>query len=766
MGLVQLPAELRELVADALDSPHELAQLVKVHPVFHRQLNRRLYRENAQDSPYPAIHWAASRGNVATAYRVVQLGLDINQLNEDGFTPLWEAVRCGQARLVELLLNTHKVDFSLRQQGESSPLHAAVLVGKGSAKCARLLLDYDRKVRAELHRSRDDHGDDDGDGDGDLAFLIDVNSSDDRGRTPLSLAIENSKIKALEALLELDDIDMTRLDRNGRSPFMQAIAKSRGTLIQAFINSGKVDLNRAQPGTFCTPLSEAIFKHRVGALRPLLASPEANAHATVRHPGNEEEQRPITLFELACEGRSKEAIQLLLDSSGFDAKAISENNGRTPLHSLVEGRWNAKLITQLLSRDGVDVNAKDFEGYTPLHLACINPNNRQRDHDRGVLAALLEVPGIDVNAEANDGETPLSLALHYNTALEIGLLLSKPGIDINNPVGPKSDPRRKRATPLVLAIQEKQGLTFESLLIHPSFDPVVSLRDRPRHLLHTAIECENPRVLEFLLNHGEEDINELDDLGRVPLSVEEGRSGRSYYFDAAKQYLLTRKELDPCVTDGRGSTPFLDALGPHKTNNGVLLLPDFLAHPRIDPNMTEEHGKPALSIVVTSHNMKKVEAMLAHPRTDVNYTGREPASSSGLTPLHYAVMNADLPSIRQTIVKMLVAHEKIDVNILDSSGHSPLHFAAKNGNCEYVNIILKSGLVDTSRYDPSVSSPLHLAVLHGHEDVVEILLDKGVMDANLKGTDGRSALSIAKKHGQHGVVRLLQRRGATGDKDS
>ena len=70
--------------------------------------------------------------------------------------------------------------------------------------------------------------------------------------------------------------------------------------------------------------------------------------------------------------------------------------------------------------------------------------------------------------------------------------------------------------------------------------------------------------------------------------------------------------------------------------------------------------------------------------------------------------------------------EKIDVNISDITGATPLHYACSGGYIDVVKLLLKFG-ADINTIKMSGSTPLHLAILHGHLDLVEnILLNKSI----------------------------------------
>ena len=80
-------------------------------------------------------------------------------------------------------------------------------------------------------------------------------------------------------------------------------------------------------------------------------------------------------------------------------------------------KGNIEAVKQHLAADA-DVNAKDEEGLTPLHLAASWGHKE--------VAELLIANGADVNAKDNQGRTPLDVAIELKQT-EITDLLRKHG---------------------------------------------------------------------------------------------------------------------------------------------------------------------------------------------------------------------------------------------------------------------------------------------------------------------------------------------------
>ncbi|KAF6743832.1 ankyrin repeat-containing domain protein [Ephemerocybe angulata] len=87
--------------------------------------------------------------------------------------------------------------------------------------------------------------------------------------------------------------------------------------------------------------------------------------------------------------------------------------------------WGAG-VKLLLAKPGIEVNAADTNGRTPLHVAA-------KGSHEAVIQLLLAAPGIDVNASDTDGRTPLHVAAAEDHEVILKLLLAAPGIDVNAP---------------------------------------------------------------------------------------------------------------------------------------------------------------------------------------------------------------------------------------------------------------------------------------------------------------------------------------------
>jgi len=161
-----------------------------------------------------------------------------------------------------------------------------------------------------------------------------------------------------------------------------------------------------------SPLGAAAFKGKVKVVALLKA---AGA------------QENFTLTSAARVG-SVDVVARHLRAPGVNVNA-TDRSGETPLYTASKN-GHAEVVKLLLGVPGIDVNVAEYEFRgcryegTPLYSAC-------RDGHLAVVKLLLGVPGIDVNRADHNGWTPLYAATYFDYTEVMELLLAAPGIDVN-----------------------------------------------------------------------------------------------------------------------------------------------------------------------------------------------------------------------------------------------------------------------------------------------------------------------------------------------
>ncbi|KAF5188981.1 Ankyrin repeat domain-containing protein [Thalictrum thalictroides] len=132
---------------------------------------------------------------------------------------------------------------------------------------------------------------------------------------------------------------------------------------------------------------------------------------------------------------------------------------------------------------------------------------------------------------------------------------------------------------------------------------------------------------------------------------------------------------------------------------------------------------------------------------------------SGLTALHIAVRNRKLE-----LFKYLVEDLKLDFELKDEKGDTPLHHAALDGYLlGAVYLLDKCGANPNSRNNTDFT-PLHHAAAEGHKPILEALLSRGA-NVNVESDRG-TPLSMATGNGHHEVAAMLLNHYADPDKGS
>ncbi|KAM4750345.1 uncharacterized protein FYW61_001895 isoform 2-T2 [Anableps anableps] len=138
----------------------------------------------------------------------------------------------------------------------------------------------------------------------------------------------------------------------------------------------------------------------------------------------------------------------------------------------------------------------------------------------------------------------------------------------------------------------------------------------------------------------------------------------------------------------------------------------------------------------------KAKLLGAAKRVNVNIQ-----DADGLSPLHHAALSGN----KELISLLLEAQAAVDIK--DHKGMRPLHYAAWQGKTEPMKMLLKAGSSVNSQSDEG-QIPLHLSAQHGHYDGSEMLLQHQ-SNPCISDAAGKTPLDLACEFGRVAVVQLL-----------
>ncbi|XP_069022711.1 caskin-1 isoform X4 [Embiotoca jacksoni] len=138
----------------------------------------------------------------------------------------------------------------------------------------------------------------------------------------------------------------------------------------------------------------------------------------------------------------------------------------------------------------------------------------------------------------------------------------------------------------------------------------------------------------------------------------------------------------------------------------------------------------------------KAKLLGAAKRVNVNIQ-----DADGLSPMHHAALSGN----KELISLLLEAQAAVDIK--DNKGMRPLHYAAWQGKTEPMKMLLKAGSSVNGQSDEG-QIPLHLSSQHGHYDGSEMLLQHQ-SNPCISDAAGKTPLDLACEFGRVGVVQLL-----------
>uniref|UniRef100_A0A8C5CRC9 Poly [ADP-ribose] polymerase n=1 Tax=Gadus morhua TaxID=8049 RepID=A0A8C5CRC9_GADMO len=678
------------------------------------------------------LHFAAGFGRKDVVEHLLQTGANVHARDDGGLIPLHNACSFGHAEVVSLLL-CQGADPNARDNWNYTPLHEAAIKGKIDVCIVLLQHGADPNIRNTDGKSALDLADPSakavltgeykkdelleaarsGNEEKLMALLTPLNvnchASDGRKSTPLHLAAGYNRVRIVQLLLQ-HGADVHAKDKGGLVPLHNACSYGHFEVTELLLKHGAC-VNAMDLWQF-TPLHEAASKNRVEVCSLLLShgadptllnchsksavdmapTPELKERLTYEFKGH-------SLLQAAREAdMAKVKKTLALEIISFKHPQTNE----TALHCAVASPHpKRKQVTELLLRKGANINEKNKDFMTPLHVAA------ERAHND--ILEVLQKHGAKVNAVDTLGQTSLhraALAGHIQTCRLLlsygadpsivslqGFTAAQMGNEAVQQILNENVPTRNSDVDYRFLEAAKAGdLDTVQQLCTPQNVNCRDLEGRHSTPLHFAAGYNRVAVVEYLLHHGA-DVHAKDKGGLVPL-----HNACSYgHYEVAE--LLVRHGASVNVADLWKFTPLHEAAAKGKYEICKLLLKHGA-----DPTKKNRDGNMPLDMVKDGD-------------TDIQDLLRGDA----------ALLDAAKKGCLARVQK-LCSPENINCRDTQGRNSTPLHLAAGYNNLEVAEYLLEHG-ADVNAQDKGGLIPLHNAASYGADDIRALLTDAMPPDA-------------------------------------
>ncbi|KAN0076427.1 ankyrin repeat-containing domain protein [Elaphomyces granulatus] len=250
-------------------------------------------------------------------------------------------------------------------------------------------------------------------------------------------------------------------------------------------------------------------------------------------------------------------------------------------------------------------------------------------------------------------------------------------------------------------------------------------------------------------------VKHLLELDSIDLNAKDGTYGRSAIswaagngFDVVVELLIKgigrrlkgiklpiRKKAKVDSVDRYGRTPLVYAVW-----NGHVAAVKRLVEAGARINLADDIGGTALSYAVCSGHNEVLTLLL-----------KKGTKAGSEDDTRMALLLSAAEKDHEAVVKLLLETGKIDLELKDRNGRTPLSCAVEGRSVAIVRLLLTEGVETDYKYK---ITPLSRAAEMGDERVVKLLLENGALP-NFKDEGGQTPLSRAVEEGNVAVVQVL-----------
>ena len=645
-----------------------------------------------------AMHVAAERGNKTAAEILMKAKFNLDEMDDDGWTPINYASQAGSAEIVQMLKEKSE-DF-----GKYDMLvnHFASMNGH---------FDVVEKYR-------------------DISY---IETRCTFGFDTCTFAAISGNDKILDHVIKCAGKDILQTwGHTLHQPIHYAARYGNEAFLEKLIKHGSRNDVKARSHTKRQPIHYAARSGNETCIEILL---EKGADI------KETDATGNTVLHFAAPICSVEFFKFLIDKG---AELWTKNKlGMEPIHyACTVG--NTDTIGAMLDA-GVDIHAKDSDGKTPLLYAAGNGHTATVEMLLKRKVSVMETDG--------SGHDALMYAASYNGHVECVELLIHNGADVMS-----TDAEGIGA--LQAAVTHGCVPTL-NLLLENSADPLVT-DSKNRQLLQFAASNGKTECLKLLINkdcpvnhqdntgmqpihyassNGHEDCLRILLQKGASVKFRDNQGCEPLHFAASNGHtnclqFLIESGADIRARDDNGREPI------HYTaSQGMVICMKQLIDHGANIEAADRDGKSPLHYAAANDQYMSAEHLLD---AGANIHARDYVQ---MQPIHYAALQG-----LSDMVGMLLKHGA-SINAL--CGHSqPIHGAAVGGHLETLQVLLWRG-ADVEAKDKENWTPLMLAVKANALDCIENLLDHFNAKIDAKDTSGCEAIHIAGLYGSNACIKTL-----------
>jgi ankyrin repeat protein len=726
-------------------------QQTSVNLLLSKGVNKKMKASDGSDF----MHFIAQLGDLNYTKILTKEGYSVEVKNAAGKTPIYIAVDGGFLNIIRVLLDKG-VNPAERTFNGMNLLHYAV--DQGKYNIVKHLIDLNNvnindlsgEMRSALHYailSKNYNI---------IKLLIDKgcskNQVDMDGNLPLHLAAEQGNESIYN--LVFDKSIMNAPNNVGKTALYLATEKNKINIVKDLLAQG-ADVNVQTNYDKTTALHIAIREGRIEIVKELIAK---ITNINVKDANN---QTPLFI---ACGNGHTKIVEFLLEKNPDltlnDAIISPSIKNCNPLYiASCKGHFD---IVKLLVGKGMDINLKASNGTTALFKAIQNGYEKIAEFlldnssdvnqvylNSTLLTTALNMgfpylsqkiidKGGNVNVKGWDNKFPLYKALEANLPTLAQMLIAK-GANLNEKNGPTLQ------TALHCAIDKNLDAIAGTLIRNGA--SVIEKDIQGNTPLHLAA-AKNIAIMNMIIAKEGVNVNEPNLAGHTPLYCAIA-SGRELGHANAK--ILLEKATNIRQKDVKGNSLLHAATLADSVENIKLLLAKDKDLINIKNNDEMSPLYEAIDKLKTNSAKFLIEQGANLNEQDLNY---------GNSLLHVAALR-NLPVILSDLLRV----GKLDINITNMEGQTPLNYAMHNNSIYSIKFLLEAGANIHDKNNQGYCS-FHKAVQINNPEIIKIFINKDPNIVNEKDQSNQTPLHYAVKSNIVGNVNILLANGASQNKDS